>query len=326
VTTGAAPRVPLALAARDHLPSRQYDLAVEACEHAGVRAVDWRDASSPWLDSDWPALVVAALPSGCRRLPPDLNALLSKNFPRLPILLLCEEALIRPTVVSHGGRVVLLGMPLSALRISSRIRMLTANATPAHAGRWRANRSRAIGAWDRLGTRYWVGSLQSGGELSAVVHEGSEGSLLALVPLASAKASAALAAELDDALSRKGPPGDKERALVDGLGERFAALHLPPNGDEWTFYRPNANSCLRLCAHQRLPPLWDHPEASARPEAIVKRAASGDVVVLGSGARLSLWRDPDLDVWMGGPGLLAAFAAQRESSDETGGVVVVEVL
>ncbi|HWO13067.1 MAG TPA: hypothetical protein VNN80_26385 [Polyangiaceae bacterium] len=312
--------------ARDHLPSRQYELAVEACEHAGVRSLDWRDASSPWLESDWPALVVAGLPSGCRRLPPDLNALLSKNFPKLPLLLLCEEALIRPTVVSHGGRVVLIGMPLSAARISSRIRMLTANAAPVHAGRWRGNRSQATGAWDRLGTRYWVGSLQSGGERSAVVHEGSEGSLLALVPLADAAASPELAGQLDDVLSRKGPLGDKERALVDGLGERFAALHLPPNGDEWTFYRPSPNSCLRLCAHQRLPPLWDHPDVSARPEAIVKRAASGDLVVLGSGARPALWRDPELDVWMGGPGLLAEFAAQRANGDETGGVVVVEVL
>src|SRR4051812_18978 len=96
-------------------------IVVEACEHARVRPVFW-DAAAPTNGSVEPSLVVAALPAGERTIPEGVAHLVTQTFRALPLLLLCDEPLIRNSVSLQGGRVTLLGQPLSREKISGRVR------------------------------------------------------------------------------------------------------------------------------------------------------------------------------------------------------------
>ena len=95
----------------------------EACDHARVRAVFWSASGAEKATGPLnPSLLVAALPSGQRVIPEDIAALATQEFQAVPLLLLCGEPLIRHSVSLQGGRVTLLGPPLTREKISARIR------------------------------------------------------------------------------------------------------------------------------------------------------------------------------------------------------------
>src|SRR5262245_15044422 len=96
-------------------------LVTEACEHARVGIGFW-DASGPREGTAVPSLILAALPAGERTIPAEVADAVDAGFPAAPLLLLCDEPLVRPTVSLQQGRVTLLGHPLTREKISGRIR------------------------------------------------------------------------------------------------------------------------------------------------------------------------------------------------------------
>src|SRR5439155_4049065 len=91
----------LVMSARMDEPLRR--LVGEACEHARVHPVFWDGATSE-AGAENPSLVVAALPAGERTIPQDVAVLVTQTFRALPLLLLCEEALVRNSISLQGGR------------------------------------------------------------------------------------------------------------------------------------------------------------------------------------------------------------------------------
>jgi hypothetical protein len=172
-----------------------------------------------------------------------------------------------------------------------------------------------------------VGALRRGtSAVPALLTDGADGSLLVVLPLADASDAANISPRISEELARTTALSHKEEALSQLLGERYAALHLPQSGEQWTIYRTGQGSSLRLCSPQRLPTLWDHPHASAQSKLFVKRAASGDVMVISSAERIPPWDDAAIDLWVGGPGLLASFIDDASPGSGSQSTVVVEVL
>ncbi len=317
----------VALAALDYLPENYHSLAAQACEQARVELSPWRRAVSRTPGREWPTLAIAGLASGVRRLAPDLNALLTEEYPRLPLLLLCEEGLVRPTVVSHGGRLVLLGSPLSRSRVSSRIKMLAANADHGGPPRWSELSSADCQIRDRLESRYWVGVLQRGpGSNSPAFDTGKRSALIALLPLGQEPASGELLASVARELGGTASPPRKEAALAELLGNRYAAIYLPVSATEWSIYLPCSPLCLRLCSPQRLPRIWDQGGSVTRPTLFTTTAASGDLLILSDAAQQTLWPEDTTDAWDGGPALLGSLGAREAADKQPFSVVLVEIL
>ena len=95
-------------------------LARAACQQLDIRVVEMRDAAAvvPPLRTD-PLFVVAALPTGSRVVPPELGAWMARELPDVPLCLLTEESLVRPSVTLHGGLLHLVGAPLTELRLTA---------------------------------------------------------------------------------------------------------------------------------------------------------------------------------------------------------------
>jgi hypothetical protein len=239
---------------------------------------------------------------------------------------LCEEPLVRPTVVSHGGRVVLVGPPLTQAQVASRVRMLVANADGKHKLH-AASQLAGVEVRDRLSARHWVGCLKQGaGSMSAVFGDDVDGSLTALLPLAGDPGSNELLESVREEITAPGAVAPKEEILTKLLGDRYAAIHLPPSGEQWTIYPSSQRARLRLCSPQRLPKLWDHSRSSPSPKLFTKRAASGDIIMLSSAPELPPSVNPSLDVCVGGPGLLSRLIEGSSSASTAQSTLIVEVL
>jgi hypothetical protein len=228
-------RAPLVLVSQSHLPEAAFSLALEAGRRVGASSLPWSareeiDASVP------PSLLVAGLAAGARRVPEDVTQLLTNRFPRLPLLLLCDEPLLRPTMTTQGGRVVLLAPPLSAASVAARIRMLLASAEedfPSNLGH-AADFSPGLATRELRRPHYWAGAFgwhrETGPPVPALRQEPSTGltvilseSLLDRRPLES----------VVGLLRGKERDEQKEAALAHLLGDRRAAVHLAPGAEQW---------------------------------------------------------------------------------------------
>src|SRR3954470_9448339 len=118
--------IPLIVAATNHLPEPDLSVLMEASRRLGARVVPWQ-AEEELDASVLPSLLVSGLPAGVRIVPNDVAHLLTHVFPRMPLLLLCSEPLVRSTMTAQAGRVALVGPPLSPSKIAARLRMLLAS-------------------------------------------------------------------------------------------------------------------------------------------------------------------------------------------------------
>lgn len=233
---------------RDLDPLLQPRLA-QGTAQAALALATWDGAGAP--PDPAPALVIAALPRGERRLPAALAPLIDGLFPRTPLLLISAEPLVQPYVLLAGGRLTLLGPPLPTTLIAERC---------AAAARWRPDS--ASGRAERQDGRGW-GTVLATGHASLPLLAGGDGQgLTALLAGGTADGGAELVRSVLPALAAwDGQTGsDLLTRLLTRPGEgRGALIHLDAPGRRWLVAGGTAGGLLALWSPARLPTWYEFP-------------------------------------------------------------------
>jgi len=318
----------------------------EACDHARVRPVFWGPSGPEnGATPDSPALLIAPLPFGQRTIPEDVAVLASQTFQALPVLLLCGEPLVRHSVSLQGGRVTLLGQPLTREKISARIRTAVAGALAAghESGETvEEGEDRAVRVREVRGREWWAGAAACDPErgrrspdaavMPTLGKLGRHG-IAAIVPLDLAAPPSTAA--LQQAIQQLGTGVAADRALAGleaSLQARGAAAWFSPAAGQWSLYTPRPQVEMWLYSPLRLPNLW---RVSATEDASAWRvlpAESGDVVLVAVGDGSELLSADDLKrgelakaAEGGGPALLDHLEARLRARDGKGSVLIVEL-
>jgi hypothetical protein len=320
---------PCLIVAGEDLPEPARATLVEAGRREGLRVVTW-SGSRDVPAARAPAVFVAGLPPGSRVVPEPVVRAMALMPPRVPLLLLCGERLVRPTVTTQGGRVTLLGPPLSGARVASRIRMLLAKTEEAPEDLFSVARDcvgdpAAAATSEHRRPHYWVGTFgprdHEGPRLPSLTQRASSGVVVVLAP------TGAREDEVDQVtrvLRRKERDDQKAVALANVLGEERALLHLGPGGEEWIVYLPRPDWSLAIFSPRRVPHLWDLSASLRRSGRRVARleAAGGDVVVAMTGRPDdSTIAERQTAMADGGPALLRLLCAGRFQTQSPSGVI-----
>jgi hypothetical protein len=101
-----------------------------------------------------PAALVAGLPAGERTVPVEAAEQLAAAPSAVPLVLLCNEALVREHVVLEGGRLHLVAPPHDAQRLQWRLEHIVAGRPPATSDTrpYRSSHSRLVERWS---PDYW---------------------------------------------------------------------------------------------------------------------------------------------------------------------------
>jgi hypothetical protein len=303
---------PLVLGATDHLPAALLAVLEEACLHLGAQLVPWKSGREPGAERR-PAAVVASLPEGARRIPEDLGRMLGRAMPRLPLLLLCSEPLARPTMTTQQNRVVLVGPPISARRVASRLRMILApaDAMSAPEARWLTSGSSAI---ERLFPHCWVAALRAGETASEpALYPDATRSLTVLLSLRRGAPPDALVERVTATLKADAPDSEKEAGLFTLLGVDRAAVHLDTASGDWLVYFPWRERALSLLSPRRVPHVWDFRKTLERSRLLRVRAAGGDLLLATTALRSAVEHEREQRAVLdsGGPALLERLAGPR---------------
>jgi hypothetical protein len=259
--------------AEPRMDAALMQVAREACLRAGTACHPWN--AGVRLDglAGRAALAIGVLPAGARQIPGDLAGLITDQIPGLPLLLLAEEALVRPIVSLQDGLVTLMEPPASAARLTSCVRALLAGSPPPvaeQAGWWPAvaqwRRSAPIERREYRVGSCWIGVLESQGAPDPA----------AMAPVAWLRTAPGISAIIT---------ASKERPSSSGadLGGAAAVVQLEITGDrsDWLFLAPPAAAAVGLFSSQRLPAFTDFGRSSAQGEIGYRRlaAAAGDIAV-----------------------------------------------
>ena len=319
---------PLVLGAIEHLPGAAQATLTEACQHLGAQLLPWKAGQQPAFAEQWPSAVVAGLPSGARKVPRDLSRLLGSALPRMPLLLLCDEPLARPTMTTHGNRVVLVGPPLSAATVASRLRMLLASIdeTKTPESRWLSNGANAS---ERLCPHYWMAALRAGeGAAEPVLRRDATQGLTALLSLRRGAPAEALIDRVTATLKSDSPDAEKEAALFALLGVDRAVVHLDTAGGNWILYFPWRERALALLSPRRVPHAWDFRKTLESTRLLRVRAAGGDLLVASTALRGAADHEQELRSTLiaGGPASLDALAGPRFEAARPFSSLLVELV
>ena len=123
-----------ALVLEDSLPEGIRRVVEEACNHACM-GIEFAASDSVEESLIAPSLLVAVLPPGQRNVPSAVRHLATERFPVVPLLLLCDEAVVGDAVSLQDGRLTLLGIPHTPISISSRLRLAVSTTTHEGGGR-----------------------------------------------------------------------------------------------------------------------------------------------------------------------------------------------
>jgi hypothetical protein len=231
---------------------------------------------------------VAALPAGERTIPADVALLVTKTFRALPLLLLCDEPLVRNSVSLQGGRVTLLGRPLSREKISGRVR--TALVGHAESGFHPlvgdGRTSSTVRVREFRGRDWWVAAIARGTPAGgsedffpSVRKLGPHG-FAGVLPLDFDKPLPASTLEQGaDALVAAVP---SEQALADvagKVGERAAGVWFAPASPRWSLYCPRPDVYYWLFSPTRLPSRWRMAGRNGSPWRHLP-AFSGDLILI----------------------------------------------
>jgi hypothetical protein len=237
------------------------------CARASAQVLPWRS-----LSVSQPILIVGALGRGERQIP---SALLEvANARGAALLLMSNDALVRPVVATHGGRVTLVAPMVSRARLRGTIRMLLAR----H-GRF---------AREQLHHHVWTAAFGSNIQTPAVVQDGG-GAVTAVVPFNPGWSGAEpLSVEAHQIACAGTTLDDEERQLR--LRELFGSVagmvHLSRDSQAWTLYWPSSVHPVLLCSVHRLPAVCNLA-AQADAQVLHLAASPGDVVV-GLSSKLQL--------------------------------------
>jgi hypothetical protein len=294
----AEPERDLVLTCTHRMPEAGLREVRTACSRAELEVVLWSgEGPLPALRQS-PLLLIGALPPLERRIPENLAVPMTTVFPGLPLLLLCEEALVRPSMALQGGRVSLLGPTLSSARIHNRIAALIADRRiePRRRGTLPMGivpvRPPVLTTEDER-PLWWTATVECHGPSlradspgPAVRHHITTG-LTAVIPFPEAlggRQSLLDVGEVEHVFAATGDVDsdlDRERILREAVGESAGVVHLGPAADEWFFYWPRPEAPLSIFSRTRLPNLWDLRQSLAATGSRVLRLAaeSGDLVV-----------------------------------------------
>ena len=305
-----------------------------ACEQVGAELVFRAEGSDP--SSPRPALLAAVLPAGERSLAVEVVEQLDAHTD-LCLLLLCEEALVRPTLSIQQGRIVLLEAPLTAARIEARLRLLLTTRCIEAPGQWLQasappeaapssiahQRFRTDGCWFAVFTGAGSPRCRAARWRSHVRHGLSWA-------LSEAAPDAAAAADWGPSPSSSPEDVELERAWSASLGLDAALVQLDASAGQWRFLLPQDGALLRVYSHQRLPRVWDPARALTRSKNRLFRlaAAPGDVVCVTTEALLGLESTLERSALDGGgPALLQTIITHcSPAAPQPAAGVVVEVL
>lgn len=245
-----------ALVGVHRLPSEVDARVREACLRAGARTVP-----SDAFAHERPALIVAHLPRGARRIPPDVVEVAHRTDGELPLILTCDEKLVHPSTTLCLGGVTLVEHAATE-RLYSQIRIALA-ATQAH----------VTEPLEHAGPHWWLGSIGAGDAVAVACDE----ALSALVRLEKsadrvakvAKGHAIATSESDDIGS----------SLVECLGHDVGFVHLTREARSLILYWPAGLGGLWLYSSYRLPHLSELSRVSDVPRILQSPAAPGEIIL-----------------------------------------------
>lgn len=254
-----------------------------ACDRLSARYVPWEDGE---LRLERPSLLVAGLPAGQRRVPPHLMRLCTETHPGTPLLLLCQEGLVSPTVSLHGGQIVLVGPPFSVARIHGRLAVLQAELTSDDAQSVVTALDppgQQVWTRERLHDDVWVASIgcrghRRGSPPTPLLATHPDG-VTALLPMT---AGDALADEVRDAIldELRAPVVTAERLRrARAAGPDVGIIHYDRRSEEWLTTWPQPSQPLWLYSAQRLPSMCELGATMRRGGGRALGAAGGDVVL-----------------------------------------------
>jgi hypothetical protein len=331
-------RARMAVVVSDSMDGGTLQALGSACArvHAGIQV--WDGVTLPQTD-ERPAVVVAALAAGARRIPEEILELADRRFPGTQVLLVCDEPLVRPTLTLQRGRLTLIEPPATVERMASRIRLLLAD----EPGRGEPQSDAAVepGAPARQELRraaWWAAQLSSDrpGDVAPAVRPRlvvGRGVSAVLGPGSGDLAEMQIEHALD--LLYDEPDGeDATRALERALGPDSGLIHLSDDGKSWLIFWPQPARPLWLFSTQRLP-RWSNLAHSAAAMPWRLPAVPGDVIAALSSSAI-LGEDGDVASPLpstavstamldGGPALLALFEARLAAAPRQFACALMEV-
>jgi hypothetical protein len=252
----------------DRLRGPVIEDVADACRAADVRPVCWPPGDQRTVAR--PSLVVGGLRPGERRIPPAMLSVAASAPDNPPLLLLCDEPLVRSTVSLHDGRVVLVEQPAARARLYSAVRVLLTSRGDAEP--YTARGSTRPGIRARCRSRVWLAEIP-GASAPPIVIE-NDTNVTTIVPfevLAEGIAEAAARA-----ISEVRPEDRAGETLSDLLGGRAGIVHLDARSNEWVFWWPRKDAPLWVSSTRRLPNFF--PLHTSSGTSVVRLAAShGDV-------------------------------------------------
>ena len=221
------------------LPARVRDEVRIACDESGVEAVDFIDgmAIPPATIA-----VVAALPPGARRIPPDLARLASRSALRL--VLCAAEPMLRPVTSLLGGRVIVIAPPFDPKHLRWGLR--AAAASGVEPVRFSGDAGQSLSA------EWWLAWARQPGHDGAVVAAESSIDLTAVI---GAQCTPAQAEQASDLIRGATDDEQLERDLTAMVEDR-AVVRLTATLGEWMVYMPPRAGALWLCSPWRAPAQW----------------------------------------------------------------------
>lgn len=271
--------------ALEHVEEAKVGVVGEACRRAAARLQTWERGGPFPVNNGAPALLLAELKRGQRKIPPELHRTLS--HPGLRLVLLCNEPLADGTTTLRRGRVTLLAPPHSPEAIATELRGFPAPAPPAppppSAAPAAARRPGVIlRSREQLRRRFWIARLTVAEPAPAteprfpLVHQRSgEGAAVFVRGAAKDGLSDNDLAQLAVQLARE-PGRLTETYLEERLGDELGMVMLAEGTLQWHVYWPFAGP-VWLASPRRAPSFWELA-GGLRGRLVTLRAYPDDVL------------------------------------------------
>jgi hypothetical protein len=262
-----------------HLEPALLPLIEQAAATAEVTTRRWEPGQDLTTGTP-PRAILCPLARGARRLPQTAAHLADEIFPGTTVVLISDEPLVQPWILLAGGRVTLLGQPLTAKVLGERL---------AAAVRWR---DPSAPAFVVRRDDQQIGR----GRIAVIAAEipGSPGDRLEINTSLGLTALIAQHREVVqpvapdllptlDAWQEQPDSTQLQRSLAARQPGAWSALaHLDPDAGRWMLAAPGADNRLVLMSTSRLPGWWpirDHGDGPSRSLG----AEAGDVVLVSTG-------------------------------------------